>query len=60
MRTPVPQTPAAPRELTDAIADGLAALLVSEYRRRHSQHNQHDPAATVVSPSGLDHGNDEE
>lgn len=59
MRTPVSQTLTAQQDLTDAVADGLAALLVSEYRRRHSQDNQPVPSVTVVSPRGPNHSDDE-
>jgi len=60
VRTPV--LTCAPRQdpnLAEALADGLAELLVAEYRRRHPQRNQQDLAATVDSPSGLNHTADE-
>jgi len=59
VRTPVPQTPIAQRELTEELADGLAALLVAEFRRRHRPQNQEVLAATVVSRRGHDHLDDE-
>jgi len=40
---------------TEALADALAELLVSEYRRRHPQHNQQDQVSTVASPRGINH-----
>lgn len=52
MRTPVPQTPIAQRELIEQLADGLAALLVAEFRQRRRPQDQQVLAATVVSPSG--------
>lgn len=54
MRTPVlTHAPQQDPHMAEALADGLAELLVAEYRRRHSQHNQQDLPATVASPSGL-------
>lgn len=60
MRTPISsQTPMAQRELADALTDGLAALLVQEYHRRHRQQNPQLAAPTVASPRGPDHPDDE-
>lgn len=56
MRTPVlTHTSQQDPHRAEALADGLAELLVAEYRRRHSQHNQQDLAETVVPPSGPNH-----
>lgn len=60
MRTPQPtQSPITQRELTEQLADGLAALLVAEFRARHPEYFQQDRVPTVVSPSGLNHTGDE-
>jgi hypothetical protein len=60
MRTPAPQTQAAQLELLEQLADGLSQLLVAEFRLRHSQHNQENPAATVGSRRGTHHQGIEE
>lgn len=56
MRTPISShTSRQDPDLTEELANGLAELLVQEYRRRHPQHNQQDLAATVGAPSGPNH-----
>ncbi len=55
MRTPVAHASRQDPHLTDALADGLAQLLVSEYRRRHGQHDQQVLVATVMPGSERDH-----
>lgn len=58
MRTPVHAMPPQRPDLVEALADGLAELLVSEFRRRHAQGNQQALAATVASPRGTNHVDD--
>lgn len=60
MRTPVlTRTSQQDLHRAEELANGLAELLVAEYRRRHSQDNQQALAATVASPRGFHHeGND--
>lgn len=52
MRTPVPQTPADPRELVDAIAESLADVLVAEWKARHSQQDPAGPNHEGINGGG--------
>lgn len=58
MRTPVHAMPPQRPDLVEALADGLAELLVSEYRRRHPPRNQQVLGATVETSRGINHLDD--
>lgn len=59
MRTPVAHTSRQDPQLTEELANGLAALLVAEYRRRQVQHSQPVGGLTVASPRRHNHTDDE-
>lgn len=60
MRTPISSQPSwREPDLVEALADGLAQLMVAKYRARHPQGSQQPAGATVVSRQGLNHHDDE-